>query len=390
MMQSNPNQRISFKNLREKIFFYDKTPPNDKIFVEELKKKIENPPEDQKLNCYRKIAKIYLFYDQTEVVLNYYEASNKIIQNEKEKIEKQIRFEKEKKEKLKKYEEEELKWFVYLGLVYGRTGKFENCLKFYEKAWNLAVKLKGEKSLDSVITLNYLGYAYGCLGNHKKALKCEEKAYDLSCKIFKGDKNYISATILSSIAKRKMLKEPKRSYNLLEKVFKIKSELLDPKNIEIAACLSNLAIAHFSVFVKTKKNEHWVLALLKIMEALNLVIDLCGENHAMTLMILNNIGDMWRYHRSLDDAIEYHERARKISLKVFGESHFRTSFSYYSLALDYLFNRDLNQAETFMEKAIEIGKNVLGENNALIIFYYKELQIINECKRIHNFCWGIK
>ena len=87
-----------------------------------------------------------------------------------------------------------------------------------------------------------------------------------------------------------------------------------------------------------------------------------GQNET-TADAYNNIGVVYDYLGDYDKALEYYNKALKISKAVLGENHRDTAMSYGNIGVVYDNLGDYDKALEFKNKALEIQKDVLGENH---------------------------
>ena len=102
-------------------------------------------------------------------------------------------------------------------------------------------------------------------------------------------------------------------------------------------------------------------------KALVILLKVKGENHPDTATCYNNIGKVYRQQGNYNKALEFYNKALAIELKVKGENHPDTAASHYNIGLVYGMQGNYAKALEFFNKALAIRLKVLGENHPDIV-----------------------
>ncbi|MBF0556255.1 MAG: tetratricopeptide repeat protein [Nitrospirae bacterium] len=120
-------------------------------------------------------------------------------------------------------------------------------------------------------------------------------------------------------------------------------------------------------------------------KALNIDIDMYGEEHPSAADDYNNIGLAWNNMGESKKALEYYEKALKIDLKIYGENHPNVAIGYNNIGSAWYSMGESKKALEYYEKALKIDLKIYGENHPNVATEYNNMgnawDIIGESKK---------
>ncbi len=209
-----------------------------------------------------------------------------------------------------KLEPAESKYLIPLSQILDRTGRSEESLSILESYLNSPDAEKDQIMLASV--LNNIGHAWSSKGDYETAI-----AYY---------KNALAIWELSS------------------------------EQTGVATILNNIGSALSHQGDADKAIDYFD-------RALNLDLELLGEDHPNTAGDLNNLGEYWRLKGDYDKAITYYERALSSAKKTLGNDHPNVAIALNNIGLAWKNKGDNEKAIDFYEKALQIDTKLLNKEN---------------------------
>ena len=116
-------------------------------------------------------------------------------------------------------------------------------------------------------------------------------------------------------------------------------------------------------------------ALKAQQRALELSIELVGEEHASTAGIYQNLATAHYLLGEFQTARSFEERALDIYLKLFGKEHARIANCYHNLSITQYSLKDFNAALDSAQHALKIRRKLFGEEHASIAGCYHNLSM---------------
>eukprot|EP00043_Microstomoeca_roanoka_P012307 m.118620 g.118620 ORF g.118620 m.118620 type:complete len:338 (-) comp15453_c3_seq1:287-1300(-) len=136
-----------------------------------------------------------------------------------------------------------------------------------------------------------------------------------------------------------------------------------------ASALHNLGIVYADLNNNKKAaNYYW--------QALQIRVQLVGENHPDTAAIYKSLAILHREERDFERALAYCHKALDIRLTTLGEQHPDTAGTYASLGHIYADQGDTQQALSLYQRSLEINRTVLGERHANTALAYNNIGTI--------------
>ena len=115
-------------------------------------------------------------------------------------------------------------------------------------------------------------------------------------------------------------------------------------------------------------------------KALAIRLKVLGENHPDTATSYNNIGAVYYNQGNYAKALEYYNKALAIELKVLGETHPSTATSYNNIGAVYYNQGNYAKALEYYEKALVICLKVYGENHADTATSYNNIGLVYDAQ----------
>lgn len=111
--------------------------------------------------------------------------------------------------------------------------------------------------------------------------------------------------------------------------------------------------AYFNMGVQLFHLDDYVSAEKYYNKALELCLQIVGENHAYTASVLMSLGSLHSHLKQYDEWAKYFERSLKIRKHLYKKNHSSISNIYLNYALVYLELEDAEKAASYVNKAIE-------------------------------------
>jgi CHAT domain-containing protein/tetratricopeptide (TPR) repeat protein len=201
-----------------------------------------------------------------------------------------------------------------------------------------------------------------------EALPLLEKAFRLYTEIL-GERHPDTLGSLNNLAVTyRNLGRDAEAMGLLEKALRLKTEVLGERHPDTLTSLNNLAATYASL------GRH-AEALPLDTKALRLRAEVLGERDPHTLTSLNNLAETYRNLGRHAEALPLHERALKLRTEVLGERHPHTLGSLNNLAVTYRnLGRDV-EALPLVEKLLRLRTETFGERHPLTVTSINNLAV---------------
>ncbi len=127
-----------------------------------------------------------------------------------------------------------------------------------------------------------------------------------------------------------------------------------------------------------------VPAELKFKEAVEIVEKLCNEPahkddeelKGKLGKSLNNLGAVYHAQGKFGLAEEAYQKALDLKIQLFGEEHFETAFCFQNLAAVHSARKQFDKAEPLYQRAIAIKEKTYGENSEELLTSLKNLLML--------------
>jgi len=243
-----------------------------------------------------------------------------------------------------------------LGLAYSDIGKYDDAIKYYQKALKIwFVVYDGSNHPEVAMCCNNLGIAYrenglygDAINSHKQALKIYTKAHDNS----NTDQYDIATTYKNLGSVYSEHGEYDNAINSHKQALKVYLVVYEsrPNHPDIARIYNNLSDTY-----RAKGEYYKAINYCKKALAIYKVAYDNALNHHNIAMSQNNLGNAYFIKGEYDKAIKYHQKALKIRLVTYGSSnHPDVADSYNNLGIAYTEKGKYNEAISYLQLAVKI------------------------------------
>ena len=141
---------------------------------------------------------------------------------------------------------------------------------------------------------------------------------------------------------------------------------LDP---DYGAAYNNIGMAYDSKGDYDRAMEYY-------QKALKITLKKLGPEHPKVAIGYNNIGSTYKHKGDYDRAMEYYQKALKITLKKLGPEHPKVAIRYNNIGSTYKHKGDHDRAMEYYQKALKIGLKRLGKNHPNTKIYQRNLNSV--------------
>ncbi len=250
-----------------------------------------------------------------------------------------------------------------LGIIYGRTGRFDDELLNIHRAKRIW-ESQGDSSLQQVASaINNIGYHHSRKGELDSAISYYQQAYEIRRELF-GDKHRTIALAFNNLGRlygRKGDIQLELSY--LQKAKNLWVEILGEDHHRVCLANSNLGNWYY-------KHGSIRRAIDYHRQAVQGAITIFGEQHHSVALYYNNLANALGKSGDPETQIEKLKKAAEIYEKVLGEMHYRTAVVYHSLAEVYLTHDQPDLASTYARKSLDIRTDAFGLRHPMVAKSY--------------------
>lgn len=292
---------------------------------------------------------------------------------------------------LGRYHNKTAKSLYQLGLIYSSLGRFNRAADSHVQARRIRNETLGNLHTETARSYLEEGASHFERGDYHSAQEALQFAVKITTELLTNDikelavlphdkqvKNLLRIDHESGLRfyQRVSRMHQKRLAHLQSNNHSLEGELQELKNT-----LANIAIIYNKVgeeeyLMVSAKDSTRALNLFK--RALDIGLQLFGDNHSVTAVSYFNIGcveeDMGRFSH----ALEAHQRALNIRLKVFGETHQETADSYERLGCVQLSMKKFTSALESLKRTLVIRIKSNGENHQKTAAIYNNIGIAYE------------
>jgi len=264
-----------------------------------------------------------------------------------------------------------------LASLYRHMGAYDEALKQYRRAFDIAKKVLGPEHPDTIVIQNNLAELYDNMGFYNEAREHYQTVLIITEKVI-GPEHLDFAALLNNFAElyRHMgIYDKALEYH--QRALKIRKKSCGPEHPDVAATLNNLA----ALYEKTGAYDE---ALNLSNEALKIREKFYGQNHPDVATTLNNLAELYRHMGNYDKALEYHQRALKIRKKSCGLEHPDTANSLNNIATLYEKTEAYTDALEFYQRALNINEKILGPEHPDIAATLNNLAALYEKTRAYS------
>ena len=133
------------------------------------------------------------------------------------------------------------------------------------------------------------------------------------------------------------------------------------------------AITQNNIGFVYSEQGNYTQALSYYEKALQIQLQIYGEQHPSVATSYNNIGCVYSDQGDYNKALSYYEKALQIRLQVYGEQHPDVAVSYNNIGLVYSEQGDYDQALSYYEKALSIWSQINSEQHPDVAVGYSNI-----------------
>ena len=297
---------------------------------------------------------------------------------------------------LGRYHNKTAKSLYQLGLIYNSLGRFNRAANSHVQARRIRNETLGNLHTETARSYLEEGANHFKRGDYHSAQEALQFAVKITTELLTNDikelavlphdkqvKNLLKIDHQSGLRlyQRVSRMHQKRLAHLQSNYLSLEGKLQGLKNT-----LANIA----SIYNKVGKEEYLTVSAKDSTKALNLFkraldigLQLFGDNHSVTAVSYFNIGcveeDMGRFSH----ALEAHQRALEIRLKVFGETHQETADSYECVGCVQRRMKKFTSALESLKRTLVIRLRLNGKNHQKTASIY--IGIGNAYKDVKHF-----
>ena len=136
------------------------------------------------------------------------------------------------------------------------------------------------------------------------------------------------------------------------------------------------AITQNNIGFVYSEQGNYTQALSYYEKALQIQLQIYGEQHPSVATSYNNIGCVYSDQGDYNKALSYYEKALQIRLQVYGEQHPDVAVSYNNIGLVYSEQGDYDQALSYYEKALSIWSQINSEQHPDVAVGYHNIGLV--------------
>jgi tetratricopeptide (TPR) repeat protein len=253
-----------------------------------------------------------------------------------------------------------------LGGAWQEKGDYSKAIGYYEKAFQIVIKVFGENHPNVATEYNNLGLAWALKEDYDKAISYYEKSLQINLKTLGEDHPSVATNYDNLGGTWEAKGEYGKAIGYYEKSLHILLKIFGENHPSIATGYNNFGIA-------CNAKGEYDKAIGYLEKALKINVKIFGEHHPKAAANYSNLGSAWREKGGYDKAIGYDEKALQINLKAFGENHPSVAINYKNLGLTWQDKGKYDKAIGYYEKALQFDVEVLGENHSRVAADYNNL-----------------
>ena len=256
------------------------------------------------------------------------------------------------------------------------SGRYQEALKWYQKALDLREQILGPEHQDTATTYNSLAGVYSKQGYFLKALEWYEK----TLAIFEKTQNDLdTATTYNNIAGIYIFQAKNaEALKLHEKALAIFENAQDQKGIATTYNGMGEVCFHQGYFSRAQNYFY---------KALPIRMKILGPKHPDTAATYYNIGYSLSFQGQNTKALEWYLKALPIQEQVLGPDHPDTAITYRNISTCYSLKGNQTKGLEYLEKALAICETALPDHPYTAITYCCVALAHNHSERGVNGIW---
>ena len=292
---------------------------------------------------------------------------------------------------LGRYHNKTAKSLYQLGLIYNSLGRFNRAANSHVQARRIRNETLGNLHTETARSYLEEGASHFERGDYHSAQEALQFAVKITTELLTNDIKQLAVLPHDKQVKNLLRIDHQSGLRFYQRVSRMhqkrlahlqsNNHSLEGKLQWLKDTLENIA----SIYNKVGEEEYLMVSAKDSTRALNLFkraldigLQLFGDNHSVTAVSYFNIGcveeDMGRFSH----ALEAHQRAVDIRLKVFGETHQETADSYERLGCVQLSMKKFTSALELLKRTLVIRIKSNGENHQKTAAIYNNIGIAYE------------
>lgn len=200
-----------------------------------------------------------------------------------------------------------------LATLYCEVGRYKEAESSYQKAFEINQNLGSEENIHSVTDLINLANLYYSQARYSEAEDLYLKVIELGKKILTKNHSYMIKTRINLAETYRSQERYKEAEDLYKELEKLKDSI-EKHNPNIISIINNRALLYHS-------QGQYQEAEALYHEAINLWIDLRGENNLNVAQSKNSLAQLYHCQGRYQDALKLYQDALRIRKKLLGENH---------------------------------------------------------------------
>ncbi|CAF4527924.1 unnamed protein product [Rotaria socialis] len=277
--------------------------------------------------------------------------------------------------------------YTNLGGAYYHMGDYPKALEFYDKSFKIKEKTLPPSHLDLAASYNNIGLVYDKMSDYSKALQFYEKADEINQQTLPSNHPNLAAGYNNIAEVYRSIGDYRKSLEFCNKALKTKELALAPNHPDLATSYNNLGMVYHNMNDNSKALEFYE-------KALEINEKRLPQNHPDLATSYNNVGAVYNSMGDYSKAREFNEKALKIREEVLVPNHLDLAASYSSIGeniafkasiIGYLLQQyrcvvrkyekigDYSKALDFGEKALKISEKHLPSNHPKLATSYNNI-----------------
>lgn len=232
-------------------------------------------------------------------------------------------------------------------------GRYPEALEYAMKALGIRTKLPAGNQDDIASSYNNIGALYSAMGRHAEALEYFQKKLPL---IGEHDRDDLALTYHNIGAAYTDLEHYDEALKYLQKALEISLDIYGENHKSTAGNYNAIADA---LYLTDKYDE----ALELYQKSLTILQKLLGAGHPDLAIPMNGIAVVYNDTGRYAEAMEYYRKAEDILIKALGAEHPKVATAYSNTAGVYKKTGQYDKALEYSNKALEIRRRVFGEEH---------------------------
>ena len=277
---------------------------------------------------------------------------------------------------LGRYHNKTAKSLYQLGLVYNSLGRFNRAVNSHVQARRIRNETLGNLHTETARSYLEEGANHFKRGDYHSAQEALQFAVKITTELLTIDRKELAVLPHDKQVKNLLRIDHQSVLRFYQRVSRMHQERLahlqsnnhslEGKLQGLKNTLANIAIIYNEVGEEeylTVSAKDSTKALNLFERALDIGLQLFGDNHSVTAVIYFNIGSVEYDMGRFSHALEAHQRALDIRLKVFGETHQETADSYERLGRVQVRMEKFTSALESLKRTLVIRLKSNGENH---------------------------